>query len=235
MTSWCSSQMVSVFLQAASMIPTPDLSHLKASDYDKVYEPAEDTFILLDAIEEDVEEIKRNRPNLCYEIGPGSGCVSAFIASILKSSTLYLSSDINPYAASCTRRTGVQNGHTLDVIQASLYDNIRIQRSVDLLLFNPPYVPTEYEESTLAQQNQDISGAWAGGNIGMDLTNKVLENLDNLLSDNGVMYLVAIRQNNPQDICQNLNSSGSFDAKILISRRAGRETLFVIKCARIRN
>ena len=66
----------------------------------------------------------------------------------------------------------------MDVIQASLYDNIRIQHSVDLLLFNPPYVPTEYEESTLAQQNQDISGAWAGGNIGMDLTNKVLENLD---------------------------------------------------------
>ena len=72
-----------------------------------------------------MEEIKRNRPNLCYEIGyviyyivylpltpisPGSGCVSAFIASILTSSTLYLSSDINPYAANCTRRTGVQNG-----------------------------------------------------------------------------------------------------------------------------
>lgn len=51
------------------MIPTPDLSHLTRADYDLVYEPAEDTFILLDALEQDADELKRLRPSICLEVG----------------------------------------------------------------------------------------------------------------------------------------------------------------------
>ncbi|KAK7694274.1 hypothetical protein QCA50_001454 [Cerrena zonata] len=92
------------------MIPTPNLSHLTKEDYEFVYEPAEDTYILLDALEEDAKELREIRPLVSLEIGSGSGCVTSFIGSILGSTnTLYLTTDINVYAGRCTARTGHQN------------------------------------------------------------------------------------------------------------------------------
>ncbi|KAI0274872.1 hypothetical protein BC834DRAFT_850073 [Gloeopeniophorella convolvens] len=92
------------------MIPTPDLSHLTADDYERVYEPAEDTFVLLDALEADANALRALAPRVCLEIGSGSGCVSSFLGALLgPSSSLILCTDINAHAATCTARTGAQN------------------------------------------------------------------------------------------------------------------------------
>jgi release factor glutamine methyltransferase len=76
--------------QQRDMLPTPDLSHLKAADYERIYEPAgtypplpfvtkpqvrtieisiEDTFLFLDALEKDADFLRSRRPLVCLEIG----------------------------------------------------------------------------------------------------------------------------------------------------------------------
>lgn len=70
---------------------------------------------------------------------------------------------------------------SLDPVIASLAEplNHRLQHfgGFDLILFNPPYVPTALEEVDDAQGGHDIQGSWAGGLLGMDIINKVLSNL----------------------------------------------------------
>lgn len=65
---------------------------------------------------------------------------------------------------------------TISVVRTSLADGLRqrLAGTVDLILFNPPYVPTEETETAAAQSDRGIAGSWAGGTNGMDVTNRLL-------------------------------------------------------------
>ncbi|KAF6766096.1 methylase [Ephemerocybe angulata] len=217
------------------MIPTPDLSHLSTKDYDLVYEPAEDTFLLLDGLEADLDALKAAEPRICLEIGSGSGCISAFLSKILgPSSAVYICTDINPHANKATRGTGRQNQVELDPVNAvfALPLQQRLRGSVDVVLFNPPYVPTSFEEAQMSQNQGDIGGAWAGGWDGMAVTNKFLEQVEELLSPQGRFYLVALKQNNVPEIRQRMEDRFKLHSEVVIERRAGREYLYIIRFTR---
>jgi release factor glutamine methyltransferase len=54
----------------------------------------------------------------------------------------------------------------------------RLRHIVDVLLFNPPYVPTVSAEWQSAQSGKTLEGAWAGGADGMQLTNELLMSVE---------------------------------------------------------
>ncbi|KAL1697487.1 S-adenosyl-L-methionine-dependent methyltransferase [Schizophyllum commune] len=194
------------------MIPTPDTSHLSAIDFESVYEPAEDTFLLLDALEADASALRAMKPTVALEIGSGSGCVSAFLGKILPGVPLTLTQVM------------------LEPINASFASPLRsrLKHSVDILLFNPPYVPTESEEAYYAQSGMNLPGSWAGGTDGMQVTDLFLPDVPDLLSPHGRFYLVAVKQNNIQDIAQRMSALG-LDCETVLQRRAGREHLFILR------
>jgi release factor glutamine methyltransferase len=77
---------------------------------------------------------------------------------------------------------------------------------VDLLVFNPPYVPSEKSELGLTS----IEAAWAGGEDGREVIDLLLPKVRDILSPKGVFYLVLIEQNKPQEIIQILKSYGLY-------------------------
>ncbi|XP_067116506.1 methyltransferase N6AMT1 isoform X1 [Osmerus mordax] len=210
----------------SAMYPTPLYSHAGRGPFIDVYEPAEDSFLLIDALEQDAEKLKQMSPTVCLEVGSGSGVVSAFLASVVGPASLYICTDVNPAAAQCTMETSLCNKVCLQPVITDLVDTLlpRLSGKVDVLLFNPPYVVTPPEEVG----SRGIEAAWAGGERGREVMDRVFPLVPQLLSKKGLFYLVTVAENNPEEIISVLAEAGLQGASCL-SRRAGRESLSVLR------
>ncbi|XP_024054665.1 methyltransferase N6AMT1 isoform X2 [Terrapene carolina triunguis] len=209
------------------MIPTPRHQHVGShGPFSDVYEPAEDTYLLLDALERDAAQIREAGVEISLEVGAGSGVVSTFLASIVGPSALYICTDINPIAASCTLETAVLNKVHIHPVITDLVTGLlpRLNGKVDLLLFNPPYVVTPSEEV----ESHGIEAAWAGGKNGREVMDRLFPLVPDLLSTGGLFYLVTIKENNPDEILETMKKYGLRGTRVL-SRQAGRETLTILK------
>ncbi|XP_076818823.1 methyltransferase HEMK2-like [Clavelina lepadiformis] len=209
-------------------IATPIYSHV--ADYESVYEPAEDTFLLLDALESEIGFLKKLRPSVALEVGCGSGVVSTFLFKILGASTTYLCTDKNSEAAACCHVTADLNQAPLNIVTTDLVTGLlpRLENSCDILLFNPPYVVTPSDEI----KKPGISLAWAGGVNGREVMDRFFPLVPKLLTDKGVFYLVVVKENKPDEISR-LFREMSFSASTVKSRRSGPECLSIMKFQRL--
>lgn len=128
-------------------------ARIKLGDTDLVYEPAEDSFLLADAA------LKVVKPGMCIlEIGTGSGFVSAVLLANLRDIQL-IATEINPHAANCAKMNSVE------VIRTDLFRGIKPKNPeapFDLILFNPPYLPTSEEEKVPGWLNYAFDGGISG-------------------------------------------------------------------------
>lgn len=213
--------------------PTPDYGHLNATDFERVYEPSEDTFLLLDALESEKHFLQLLRPLVCVEIGSGSGIVLTFLSTLLKTKgggdLVCIATDVNSYAADVTRRTLERNQVDGDVLVMDLLTGLstRLAGQIDVLLFNPPYVVTSSEDVG----SRGLESAWAGGDKGREVMDRILPNVYELLSPSGVFYLVLIEENGPEEVSRLLKNEG-LNVERILARRAGRERLMVFKCSK---
>jgi methylase of polypeptide subunit release factors len=126
---------------------------LSAEELNAVYEPSDDTFLLLDALEADRERLTAAAPALCMEIGCGTGAVITSLSALLPDSRC-IALDINESALAVARRTAALNGRAsaVEFVRGDLlsafrcFEYRREPSLIDVLVFNPPYVPSEPDE-----------------------------------------------------------------------------------------
>lgn len=206
---------------------TPLLNHLTSHDYDHVYEPAEDSFLLLDALEADLEELRRRNPLICVELGSGSG-INVTAMSVALRNSFCLAIDINPYACRTTKRTATANGTGVDVINMDLLTSFAAG-SIDLLIFNPPYVPTEtIGDEGAFQSNQDLIKSWSGGISGCEVIDRLIEVAYEKLAGGSLFYLLLLKENDPKVIKSRLEGL-NLNAEIVKERKIRGEHLFIMK------
>ena len=104
-------------------------------------------------------------------------------------------------------------------------DSVRVRLTgVDLVAFNPPYVVTPDEEV----DRGGIAAAWAGGYKGRAVINRVLDTLEGLVAPGGRVYMIAIHENEPEDIMERMRGKG-FVADMIATRVADEEVLHVLR------
>jgi len=190
----------------------------------RVYIPSEDTDLLLNVLEEEI--IKRNKTfKKAIEIGTGNAFLSLEIYDNVNQ--LY-STDINPIVIDYL--LNVKDKYNLEkmkVVYSNLFDSIDDNEKFDLIVFNPPYVPTE----DLEKEDDSINGydlAVNGGKDGREIIDSFLEKLPNHLEREGVCYLLVSSLNNPVEIIENFKQK-KLNAEIVNSKKLFFEELFVLR------
>ena len=126
------------------------------------------------------------------------------------STTDLLTAEVN------SARVNVATGLFTDMVLSDLTTSIR-EGSVDVLIFNPPYVPTEtlpklppadeemwQRKPQFERESQLLALAYAGGEDGMETTDRLLRGLEEVLSKRGVAYVLFCKRNRPDEVMRRL-------------------------------
>ncbi|KAL3793435.1 hypothetical protein ACHAW5_001610 [Stephanodiscus triporus] len=140
--------------------------------------------------------------------------------------------DINADAIRITKSTATMNGLSHDDVRAigcdlasELLDEL--ENDVDVLIFNPPYVPTPDED---VGSTAGIEASWAGGADGRVVIDRALPQIARLLAyPHGVAYVVVVDDNYPERIMQLMYERYGILVIPWLRRRARNEYLTILK------
>ncbi len=173
----------------------------------EVYPPQEDSELLLEVA---LKEIKPDDDVL--EVGVGSG----YVAEKLKDRCRFLlTTDISPYAVREAKRKG------LNVIRTDLTKGIRMKFT--LILFNPPYLELSDEEKI----GDWLERALNGGKHGIEVMVRFLDEVGDVLADDGRIILIISSYNTPH-IFEEIKKRG-FDFEIVAKRSLFFEELYALR------
>jgi release factor glutamine methyltransferase len=190
-------------------------ARIKLGDADCVYEPAEDSFLLADAALKEAEPGMR-----ILEVGTGSGFVSAILLANLKDIYL-LATEINPHAARCAKANGVE------VIRTDFFRGIKSgkpESHFDLILFNPPYLPTSKDEKVPGWLNY----AFDGGISGRETLERFLDEVKNYLRPGGKILVLISSITGLEAVMEKMKGQG-FKVDIIERKKVSFEELMVVR------
>lgn len=174
---------------------------IKIVTFDGIYEPAEDSYML-------IESINARKGEKALDMGCGTGIVALHLAKYCDT----LAVDLNEEAVKNAEYNALLNKIKIRLARSNLFSNIK--EKFDLIAFNPPYLPT-YNENV----------AWDGGRNGIEIITKFFMKAKNYLDKNGRIYFVISSVANIDTILKKFSRIYKF--KKLMERSFFFEKLYV--------
>ena len=193
-------------------------------NFPDVYPLQEDSRFFMETLLEQLEDIQMLKPAVAAEVGCGAA-PSGVLLSRLLPETVVFGCDISHTAIGAAAESAAKNKTRLHLARMDLLAAFR-PRSVDLLVFLPPYVPTSAAKledalSMARAKTAACSGIaeatwlWAGGPNGTALVERFLEeDLPRILSSEGIAFVLFALASESVDLIER-KSNGMLTAKVV--------------------
>lgn len=195
------------------MTRRPDLADRRDGASETVYQPAEDSRLLASAAVEHVGADDR-----VIDVGTGSGFVAETIAA--ETGSAVIGTDLNPDACRQAHARGVET------VRADLLDPFA-ESSVDVVVSNPPYLPTEHDEVW----SDWMEVALSGGESGLAVIEPLLADVGRVLRPDGTILVLVSSLTGVEDVVEMAAEAG-FSAAVVAEESFPFETLTVVKFVR---
>lgn len=179
-----------------------------------VYPPAEDTVLLLKSIDKLILTGKEDVLDMCC----GTGAAGIYISDRVNTVTFV---DILPEAIECAKRNAERFNVNGRFITSDLFDNV--DGIYDIILFNPPYLPTD--DTTRLQGKFNV--ALDGGPDGRKVIDKFIEEVNSHVHTGSQILMVDSSLDNTNLTIEKLKNKG-YDVKLLTSQKFFFETINIL-------
>lgn len=187
------------------------MSHNIRYQKDQVYPIREDTLLLLESALENVHQ-----GNRVLDVGTGSGCIAEELNKITGH---VIGTDINPHSVRVARDKGIM------VVRTDLMAGLK--GPFDMIVFNPPYLPTTTED----RFPDWLERALDGGLTGRDVIRRFAEDVGRVLAEGGKVLLLASSLTGVEEV-KSLFITHKFSCDIVRHLEIDGEILFVYRIQR---
>jgi len=192
---------------------------LRFSILPRVYEPAEDSFLLA--------TYASGLSGRILEIGTGCG-IASLAAAQANPKNAVLGVDISPKAVKCAEGNARANGiKNASFLKSDLFANV--SGKFDFILFNPPYLPTTRRERLLSPEE---NAAYDGGATGLNIFKRFIAGAPEHLADGGKVAVIATSLGNGVEKTLALLEMHVGSARVLAEEKFFFEKLALIEAKR---
>lgn len=177
----------------------------KALTNNPVYEPSDDSFMLLN-------HIKHLKGEAAMDMGTGTGLIADKLSEHFKK---VYAVDINEKAIEYCKKKMM--GRNITFVQSDLFNYFKTQKmSFDLIVFNAPYLPDDSQVKDLALD---------GGKQGCEIAIRFLNEAKNYIKNNGKVMLLFSSLSHPKKILE--SSEKDYNHYLIEKKQLDFEELFI--------
>lgn len=174
-----------------------------------VLTPRMETEILVELVLKSVQE-KKNCTIL--DVGTGSGAIAISLAKNCDAKVTAI--DISKSALAVAQKNAEKNNVKIEFICSNLFENLKKKRKFDIIVSNPPYIPTaDIQNLDKNVKECDPLLALDGGEDGLDFYRKIVVDAKNRLFSKGQIFF-EVGEGQSVAVKKLLKENGYEDVKI---------------------